>query len=112
MPVNIESSLPVLVFALTAGMGLGLFYFLILWFTVQRLCSSHTPGRLMIFSYAARLALVLTGFYLIMDHRWERVAAALGGFIIMRVILTRLLGRQNTIAGAAYGNTQAEPDKP
>ncbi len=112
MPVNIDSSLPVLVFALVSGMGLGLVYFLILWFTVQQLCSSPTPGRLMIFSYAARLALVLTGFYFIMDHRWERIAAALAGFIIMRAILTRLLGRQGTIAGAAHGNTPAEPDKP
>jgi hypothetical protein len=66
----------------------------------------------MIFSYAARLALVLTGFYFIMDHRWERIAAALAGFIIMRAILTRLLGRQKTMAGAAHGNTPAESDKP
>ncbi|MCK9262727.1 MAG: ATP synthase subunit I [Deltaproteobacteria bacterium] len=101
MPVYIDSPFPVLVLALTAGMGLGLVYFLILWFTVQRLCSSSTPGRLMISSYAARLALVLPGFYFIMDHRWERIAATLAGFIIVRAILTRLLGRRETMAGAA-----------
>ncbi|HPX18462.1 MAG TPA: ATP synthase subunit I [Deltaproteobacteria bacterium] len=101
MSVNIESSLPVLVFALTAGMGLGLVYFFILWFTVQRLCSSPAPAALMIFSYMARLALVLTGFYFIMDHRWERVAVALAGFIVMRAILTRLIGRRETMAGTA-----------
>lgn len=112
MPVAIDSPLLVLAFALAAGMGLGLVYFLVLWSTVQRLCSSPSPGRLMVFSYAARLALALTGFYYIMGHRWERIVAALAGFIIMRAMLTRLLGRQETMAGAAHGNTPAEPDKP
>jgi F1F0 ATPase subunit 2 len=105
------SPLPVLVFALAAGMAIGLIYFLILWLTLKRLPSSPAPGRLLIFSYLARLCLALAGFYLVMDGRWERVASALAGFVVIRSVLTRWLGKQEPSAGAMYGNTSAEPDQ-
>ncbi|HPA84363.1 MAG TPA: ATP synthase subunit I [Deltaproteobacteria bacterium] len=108
----VESSPAVLIFAFVAGMALGLAYFIILWASLQRLPSSRTPFRLMIFSYIARLFLVLPGFYLVMNHRWERVASALAGFIIMRSILTRLLVGREHLVGECRGNTPAQPDKP
>lgn len=94
--MTVLAQLPELGFALAAGMVLGLAYFLILWLTLQRISSSRMPVRLMIFSYAARLSLVLPGFYLVMDHRWQRAVSALAGFIIIRAILTHTLGRQES----------------
>ncbi|KQC10765.1 MAG: hypothetical protein APR62_11320 [Smithella sp. SDB] len=83
--------------ALIAGMGLGAFYFIVLWWMVQRLPQAKSPTRLMIGSFIIRMAVILTGFYLVMGNgHWERLAAAMLGFIIIRKILTYRLGPQNT----------------
>jgi hypothetical protein len=37
---------------------------------------------------------VLAGFYMIMSGRWERIVAALAGFILMREIMKRVFGTQ------------------
>jgi F1F0 ATPase subunit 2 len=44
------------------------------------------------------MAVVMAGFYLIMGTgHWERLAAAMLGFIIIRKILTYRLGPQNAV---------------
>lgn len=81
--------------AFAAGMALGAFYFTALWQTVQKLPSAASPAKLMIGSLILRLAVVLSGFYLIMNGgHWERLASAMLGFIIMRKIITYRLGPQ------------------
>jgi len=84
--------------ALIVGLVLGAFYFIALWRTVRKLPSAASPARLMLGSFILRMAVVMAGFYLIMDGgHWERLAAALIGFIIIRKILTNHLGEQNTV---------------
>jgi F1F0 ATPase subunit 2 len=82
-----------LVMAFLAGLGLGTFYFLNLWKTVQRISEPPGPGMFMFRNFFIRVAVVLPCFYLIMADHWERLVAAVIGFVIMREILVRYLGR-------------------
>lgn len=86
----------VLMAAFIAGLILGAFYFTALWHAVRQLPSAKSPARLMIGSFIFRMAVALGGFYLVMGAgHWERLTAALLGFIIIRKILTYRLGPQN-----------------
>jgi F1F0 ATPase subunit 2 len=87
-----------LIAAFIAGLALGAFYFITLWQTVQRLPSAKSPARLMLTSFVLRMAVIMAGFYLVMgEGHWERLAAAMLGFIIIRKILTYRLGPQNEV---------------
>ncbi|MEN6473066.1 MAG: ATP synthase subunit I [Syntrophaceae bacterium] len=79
--------------AFLAGMALGLFYFEALWLTVKRLSSHPRPHLLLFESLSVRLAVVLTGFYFVMAGSWERLAACLAGFFIMRALTSRRVKR-------------------
>lgn len=92
----------VLFTAFSAGLVLGAFYFIALWKTVQRLPSAKNPARLMLISFVARLAVVLVAFYFLMEGHWERLAAALIGFIIMKTMLTGHLGRKEPASGMRH----------
>ena len=84
--------------AFSAGMVLGAFYFIGLWRTVRQLPSVKNPARLLLGSLILRMAVVMAGFYLIMGTgNWERLAAAMLGFIIIRKILTYRLGPQKAV---------------
>ena len=87
----------ILCLAFAAGVMLGAFYFIALWRTVKRLPDTSHPVRLMLGSFALRMAVALAGFYFVMGGHWERLAMALMGFIFMKVILTRRLGINKAI---------------
>lgn len=76
-----------LVLAWVAGVGLGLFYFGGLWLTIRQLPTCRWPAPLLVGSFVGRMAVVLFGFYFVMDGRWERVLACLIGFVIARHLL-------------------------
>ncbi len=82
----------ILAAAFAAGVGLGGFYFIALWRTVKRLAVTRHPARLMLLSFVVRLAVLLAGLYIVMDGHWERLAAAMVGFLLIRKILTVRLG--------------------
>ncbi len=91
-----SNTVGMLVLMLAAGMALGALYFGGLWHTVKRLPQTESRARLLLVSLAARLSVLLAVFYfLLQDGRWERLAAALIGFVVMRKILTVRLGPQN-----------------
>lgn len=83
--------------AFAAGLVLGAFYFIALWQTVKRLPDTPRPLRLMLGSFALRMAVVLPGFYFVMGGQWDRLATALMGFILMRMILTRHIGMDKAV---------------
>jgi F1F0 ATPase subunit 2 len=83
--------------AFVAGLVLGAFYFIALWRTVKKLPDTPSPVRLMLGSFVLRMAVVLPGFYFIMGGQWDRLAMALIGFILMRMILTRRLGMDKAV---------------
>ena len=82
---------------LAAGGLIGFLYFLGLWRTVRRLPVTPRPWRLLAGSYLLRIVFALGGFYLLMDGAWERVAAAVAGFIIVRTVMTKRLGTLSSL---------------
>ncbi|HOO37869.1 MAG TPA: ATP synthase subunit I [Deltaproteobacteria bacterium] len=87
-----------LILSFSAGMALGAFYFLSLWKTLQKITDIPSPGFVMLKSYLIRTSVVLAGFYLVMDGHWQRAVAALVGFVVMRMILTRRLGKERLVS--------------
>ena len=83
------NDLPGMMLAMGAGLALGAFYFGGLWLTLQRLPESPRPALLMGGSYLLRLAVTLGGLYLVMGNSWERAAACLVGFTVVRIIMAR-----------------------
>ena len=91
------NAIGMLVLMFAAGMALGACYFVGLWQTLKRLPQTKGRGRLLLVSLVVRLSVLLAIFYfLLQDGRWERLAAALIGFVVMRKILTARLGPQKT----------------
>lgn len=84
-----------LIFALLAGIILGLIYFLGLWETVRRLPQARRPILWMLASLILRLAFILAGLYLIGHGHWDRLIAALIGILIVRTILVRRIRPQD-----------------
>lgn len=78
--------------ALVVGIVLGSFYFTSLWLTVRQLPTTVYPTRLFIISWLFRIVITLLGFYLVMNEQWQRALIALAGFVIARMIITRILG--------------------
>lgn len=74
-------------------MALGGFYFWALWRSVRKLADEQQVRSLLL-GYFFRLGVVLAGFFLIMGGHWERLVAALLGFLLMRGILVRRWGEK------------------
>ena len=95
-----------ILFSFFIGIALGGVYFAGLWETVRKLPDAEKPARRVALSFALRMTLVLSGFYLVMQGDWQRLAAALVGFLLMREILLRRLGKTNPtlMGGMPYGS--------
>lgn len=88
------------------GTAIGGVYFVGLWETIRRLPDVEKPVRRIALSYALRMTLALSGFYFVMQGEWERLAAAMVGFLLMRELLLRRLGKTTStvIGGMPYGS--------
>jgi F1F0 ATPase subunit 2 len=95
-------ALSALLIPFVLGGLIGWIYFSGLWETVRRLPEARSPHGLMIFSFAVRTLFALGGFFILADGQWEHMTVALLGFIIVRAILVRSLGRipRSSPAGA------------
>lgn len=80
----------ILALALLAGGALGALFFGGLWWTVLCAASSATPARLFFGSALLRMGLTLAGFYLVAGGQADRLVLCLLGFVIARMIVTRL----------------------
>ena len=81
-----------LVLAWVAGGALGAMFFGGLWWTVQKVLSSTRPAFWFFGSLLLRTSLTLAGFYFVAGGHWQRLLACLAGFVIARLIVTRLTG--------------------
>ena len=81
-----------LVLALVTGILLGAMFFGGLWWTVRKGVSSKQPAFWFFGSLLLRTSIALTGFYFIARGHWERLLVCLLGFIMARLIMTRLTG--------------------
>jgi F1F0 ATPase subunit 2 len=95
-----------LLISFIVGAAIGVIYFAGLWETIRRLPDVEKPVRRIALSYAVRTTLALSGFYFVMQGEWERLAVAMVGFLLMRELLLRRLGKTtNTlIGGMPYGS--------
>jgi F1F0 ATPase subunit 2 len=92
-----ESTTGLLV-ALAAGVLLGVFFFGGLLWTVRKCLSSRQPALWVLGSLLLRTVVVLAGFYYVSAGHWERMLLCLAGFLIARLLATRLTGHSATVA--------------
>ena len=81
-----------LLLAWTAGGVLGTIFFGGLWWTVRNGVSSKKPALWFLGSLLLRMSIALAGFYFVSGGHWERLLVCLLGFVLARLILTRLAG--------------------
>jgi F1F0 ATPase subunit 2 len=95
-----------LILCFIVGAAIGAIYFAGLWETVRKLSDTKTPVRRVVLSYALRMILLISGFYLVMQGEWERLVAAMIGLILVREVMVRKLGHASNrfIGGIANGN--------
>ncbi len=79
-----------LLFSLLSGVLLGAGFFGGLWWTVQRVMSSERVALWIFGSLFLRTVIVLAGFYLTCGDDWQRWLAAVLGFGLARVVVTRI----------------------
>ena len=73
-----------------AGLLLGGIFFGGLWWTVRKSVSSQRPALWLLPSLLLRMSITLAGFYFVYDGHWQRWLLCLLGFIMARLIVTRL----------------------
>ena len=76
--------------ALFTGMALGLIFFGGLWWTVRRGLESSRAALWFLASLLVRTAIVIAGFLLVCGDDWRRWLAALLGFSVARLLVTRM----------------------
>jgi F1F0 ATPase subunit 2 len=84
-----ETLTPVLV--LVTGGLLGAMFFGGLWWTVRKGVSSKQPALWFLGSLLLRMSIALAGFYFVSGGHWERLLLCLLGFVMARLIVTRLI---------------------
>ena len=97
---------PRLLLALLVGMVLGAVFFGGLWWTVQRAMNSRRVALWFFTSLVLRSGITLGGFYLACGDDWQRWLAALLGFVVARLVVTRLIRPSGDIL---EGNHASQP---
>lgn len=80
----------ILALAWLSGLALGGIFFGGLWWTVRKGLSSQHPALLFFGSMALRMGFALAGFYFIGHGNWQRLLLCLLGFVMARLVVTRL----------------------
>lgn len=88
--------------SLFAGVVLGLLFFGGLWWTVRRGVASAQIALWFFCSLLLRSAIVMVGFWLVGGADWQRWAALLLGFILARIVVTRVTRKMPVLIGAQY----------
>lgn len=91
------------VMAVLAGALIGLFFYVGLWWTVRRAGTFRLPAVSLLASLLLRMAVTLGGFYLVSAGNLPRLLLCLGGFLLARGGVTRLV----RVPSSASGQTPA-----
>lgn len=81
------------------GIAAGALYFGGLWLTVRRIGLTRKPERRLLFSFVARMGLLLMVFYALTRWGWPAMAAAMLGLLIARQLWLATKGRPRPTAG-------------
>jgi F1F0 ATPase subunit 2 len=98
-----ELDAPTLALGFVAGGLAGAVYLALLWVAVGRLAGARRPVPTLLTGMVLRLALLLAAFYLLSAGDPFRLVAALAGFIAIRIVVTRLVGRTASAAEPVRG---------
>ena len=79
-----------LILAWGAGLVLGAIFFGGLWWTVRKGVSSDRPALWFFGSLLLRTSMTLAGFYFASRGDWQRLLVCLLGFVMARLVVTRL----------------------
>jgi len=79
-----------LVLALATGVLLGAIFFGGLWWTVRWGVSSKQPALWFFGSLLLRTSIAMAGLFFVARGHWERLLVCLLGFVMARLIVTRL----------------------
>lgn len=99
-----------LMVALAVGLLLGLMYFGALWWTVRKGMASPHSALWFMGSLVLRTSITLAGFFLVSAGQWDRLLACLGGFIIARLVVTRVTGRRMTCCAPLLQEAHHAPE--
>lgn len=89
------TDLPSLLLSLAAGAVLAGVYLVILWISLYRLQHRRRPGQWVALGLIVRLAVVVSGFYVILGNgRWQLLLAALAGFVMVRTLAVGSMRRR------------------
>lgn len=80
----------ILALALLAGLLLGMIFFGGLWWTIRKGMASSVAALWFTGSLMLRTAIAVAGFYFVSHGEWQRLVACLLGFLLARMIMTRL----------------------
>ncbi|HOS98086.1 MAG TPA: ATP synthase subunit I [Deltaproteobacteria bacterium] len=92
--MSLGPQMPYLILAFSVGLALGVFFSLHLWRSVQRMAESAGHQLASAAGFLLRIAVVTAGFAVVMAGSWERLLAALLGFVVARELMVRSLGRK------------------
>jgi F1F0 ATPase subunit 2 len=81
---------------LLAGFVLGVFFYAGLWWTTRRVIVDAWSPLWFIASFVFRMAVTITGFYLVAVPDWKNILMCLLGFLIARLIVSLTLQRTFT----------------
>ena len=98
-----------LLFALAAGLCLGLWFYGGLLWTARRLPDSGHPVLLATASFLFRAATVAAGMMWLAHRHWTMALCALAGFVIVRIWMVRLVTAPRPCDSAARANLEAGP---
>lgn len=93
-----------MILAFVGGIFLGIFFFGGLYFTIEKMQKIKHPALFMVLSLLIRMAILLLGFYLLMNSQYQNLLAALVGVLISRFILIRKLGNTKEIPKKKVGD--------
>lgn len=80
--------------ALFAGIILGILFFGGLLITVRIGLKSKHTSLIFVGSMIIRMAIVIIGFYYVGGDSWQRMLVCLGGFLIARIVITRITKKE------------------
>jgi F1F0 ATPase subunit 2 len=89
------SDVAILSVSLMAGVLIGTFFFGGLWWTVQKSLTSNNPVLWFFGSTLVRTGFAVAGFYFTSRGDWRNLLVCLLGFVIARVVVTRLTRTSN-----------------
>jgi F1F0 ATPase subunit 2 len=90
--------------SLLVGLVLGALFFGGLWWTVQQGLTAKRPALWFMSSMVVRAGITVGGFYIVGNHDFRRLLVCLAGFIIARLIVTRMTRISVTASGVSHAS--------